>query len=329
MSRSVRVAIPSYNYARYLPICAGTVLAQEGVDVRVLIIDDASSDGSQQVAADLAKSDERIEVRCHGANMGHLRTYNEGLEWGVAADYVVLISPDDALTPNALARACDLFEAHPGVGFVYGKPCYFRGEGPLPEAELGPAEWKVWPGMEWFRTRCEAGGNCISSPEAVIRSSVLKKAGNFREDLPHSGDFELWMRLALHGDVGFIEGPNQAYYRNHDLGMHNVKFGTALADLTEMKKAFDVLFTNHRDQIPDCERLMEINRRKVADRALAAAGKLLDRDPADAAAVGALEEFAIATCGDIRELPEWRKLMARKISPAFQKIRASRSTDLR
>ena len=46
---SVDVVVPCYNYARYLETCVSSVLDQEGVDVRVLIIDDASSDRSAEV----------------------------------------------------------------------------------------------------------------------------------------------------------------------------------------------------------------------------------------------------------------------------------------
>ena len=92
---SVSVVIPCYKYGRFLPGCVRSVLDQEGVDVRVLIIDDASPDDSAQVALDLAADDERVEARVHEVNKGHIATYNEGLlEWA-DGDYSVLISADD------------------------------------------------------------------------------------------------------------------------------------------------------------------------------------------------------------------------------------------
>src|SRR3954452_7363432 len=47
---SVGVVIPCYNYGRYLEGCVASVLSQPGVRVEVIIIDDASSDGSAEVA---------------------------------------------------------------------------------------------------------------------------------------------------------------------------------------------------------------------------------------------------------------------------------------
>ena len=55
---------------------------QEGVDVRVLIIDDASPDDSAEVAKKIAARDPRVEVVVHATNRGHIATYNEGLlDW--------------------------------------------------------------------------------------------------------------------------------------------------------------------------------------------------------------------------------------------------------
>src|SRR5947209_17315201 len=103
MTNAVSVIVPCYNYAHYLPSCIESIVGQENVEVSVLILDDCSTDDTPTVASKLA-TDSRVEVRRHERNVGHIATYNEGLEW-VRADYTVLISADDLLTPGALARA--------------------------------------------------------------------------------------------------------------------------------------------------------------------------------------------------------------------------------
>ncbi len=129
---SVSVVIPCYRYGHFLEQSVGSALTeQDGVDVKVLIIDDASPDDSAEAAHRLAKADSRVEVLVHERNKGHLATYNEGLlEWA-DGDYTVLLSADDRLTPGALVRAAALLDAHPNVGFVYGHPLRFR-IGPAP-----------------------------------------------------------------------------------------------------------------------------------------------------------------------------------------------------
>jgi glycosyltransferase involved in cell wall biosynthesis len=73
------VVVPCYNYGSYLEGCVASVLDQEGVDARVLMIDDCSSDYSAMVGRRLAEADQRIQFRRHETNQGHISTYNEGL----------------------------------------------------------------------------------------------------------------------------------------------------------------------------------------------------------------------------------------------------------
>ena len=96
----VDVVVPCYNYARYLDWCVGTLLSQADVDVRVLIIDDASEDDTPSVGERLASADPRVEFRRHEKNAGHIATFNEGLLGWASAPYSLLISADDGLAPG-------------------------------------------------------------------------------------------------------------------------------------------------------------------------------------------------------------------------------------
>src|SRR5262249_18685153 len=155
----------------------GAALDQEGVDVRVLIIDDASPDDSADVARRLAAQDERVEVRVHAENKGHIATYNEGLlEWA-DGKYSVLISADDMLAPGALARATAVLEANPDVGFVYGHSKYWVEGDPLPVARTEPTGMTVWKGLDWLRIMCGLGHSVVTSPEVVVRTSVQQAIG--------------------------------------------------------------------------------------------------------------------------------------------------------
>ena len=98
---SVSVVIPCYKYGHFLEEAVTSVLDdQQGVDVRVLIIDDASPDDSAEVASKIAARDSRVEVAVHATNKGNIATFNEGLlEWA-DGDYSVLMSADDQLAPG-------------------------------------------------------------------------------------------------------------------------------------------------------------------------------------------------------------------------------------
>lgn len=217
MSR-IDIVVPCYNYGRYLEACVRSVLDQAGVDVRVLIIDDCSSDDSELVGRRLAAVDSRVEFRRHAVNRGHTATYNEGvLEWA-NGDFVLLLSADDLLTPGALARAARVLDAHPNVGLVYGVSVVFWTEEPPPLPDPPSDDTIILTGNEFLAHSCRVAGNVVPTPSAVVRTSVQRRIGAYDPALPHTGDFEMWLRCACVSDVAVVKGP-QAFYRRHAANM--------------------------------------------------------------------------------------------------------------
>jgi glycosyltransferase involved in cell wall biosynthesis len=309
---TVSVFIPCYNYGRFLPDCVASVLSQSGVDLRVLIVDDASTDDSAAVAARLAALDDRVELRIHRENRGHIAAYNEGMAWATGT-YTVLIDPDDMLTPGSLQRACALMDAHPEVGLVYGDVRVFHDGAPVPPPSDEHASWTIWPGQEWVADRCRAASNCIYAPEAVVRTGLYHQLGGYREELPHTADFEMWMRLALHADVGYIAGPHQAVYRQHPASLHNQRFNTERKELPQYVAAFATLFREYADRIADAERLETLVRRTLAERALNAACRLYDHGPWHPDDAIAFEQLALATYPRAATLAVMSRLQRRKL----------------
>ena len=214
---TVDVIVPCYRYAHFLRQCVESVLTQSGPDVRVLILDDASPDNTPEVAAELAKNDSRVTVRRHSTNMRHIATYNEGIEW-VSADFMLLLSADDYLLPGALNRAAKLMEQSPNVGFVFGNAVELHEHGHRLRTDAVPCNngERILGSQEFFRL--SGARNIVPTPTAIIRTKLQKKVGGYRAELPHAGDMEMWLRLAAHASVGFVEEP-QAVYRKHSENM--------------------------------------------------------------------------------------------------------------
>jgi glycosyltransferase involved in cell wall biosynthesis len=312
---TVSVVIPCYNYGHFLEDAITSVLdEQEGVDVRVLIIDDASPDGSAEVARKIAARDPRVEVEVHSANAGHIATYNEGmLEWA-AGDYCVLMSADDRLTPGSLRRARDLLDAHPNVGFVYGNPLWFTNGEPLPSARTRVRGWSVWPGQWWLERRFSQIHNLISTQTVVVRTSLQKRVGGYDVRLPHAGDMEMWMRLAANADVGYLRGADQAYYRQHGQNMymsHN-----PLVDLSQRRLAYQVVLDRYGEKLSDAGRLSNVAHRKLGREALWVAARAYDRRRIPQTPVDELVAFALDCWPDARRLPLYHSLqLRRRIGP--------------
>jgi GT2 family glycosyltransferase len=318
----VSVVIPCYNYGHFLHDAVRSALDdQPGIDVRVLIIDDASTDGSAEVARGIAASDARVAVAEHAINAGHIATYNEGLLDWADGDYTVLLSADDRLTPGALRRAADLLDAHPEVGFAYGHPVRFQHGSPPPVARTTAAGWSVWPGHRWLEQRFRSCVSCISSPEVMVRTALQKRVGGYDPHLPHTGDTEMWLRLAAHADVGYIRGADQAYYRIH--GQNMSKTRTLLVELSQRRLAYEAVLERCGDMLPEAARLSDIVHRKLCWQALWAAARAYDRGRTEQTPVDELIAFAFDCWPEAGRLPIYRGLQLRtwlgpRVTPYLQ-----------
>jgi glycosyltransferase involved in cell wall biosynthesis len=236
---TVTVIVLCYRYGRFLPAAVQSVLAQEDVDADVIIVDDASPDDSPQVAARLA-TDDRVRAILLDENGGPVAAFNRALE-DVEGEFVVRLDADDELAPGALARATAVLMANENVGFVYGRPHHFTGD-TAPELEIGALSASVWNGVDWLRTRCDTGFNCMTSPEVVMRSDLQRRLGGQRLDLGHTHDMEMWLRAAKHADVARINGADQAFIRIHSSSRMRTLYSTHFKDIQERWWAFQRAF---------------------------------------------------------------------------------------
>ena len=308
---SVSVVIPCYNYARYLEGCVESVLGQSGVDLRLLIVDDASLDDSDEVAAGLAARDGRVRCLRHEVNRGHIATYNEGLEWATG-DYTLLLSADDLLTPGALARAAGLMDDHPEVAMVHGRQVVFHPGEPLPAPrEVGPDRgMRVDPGLELIGSMCASGSNPVATPTVLVRTPVQKELGGYRADLPHTADMELWLRFASRGPVGFVDA-DQALKRMHPNNMQLQYLGPSLGDIRQRLAAFEAFFGARGGPVEGGVALRRRARESLALEAFWAASAAFEEG--DSPRSGELIAFAMEADPDFRSRPEWARFRWKRL----------------
>jgi len=305
----IDVIVPCYNYGRYLRGCVESVLSQESVDVRVLIIDDASQDHTAQVGKTLAAEDNRVEYRRHAANWGHIETYNDGLEWA-CGDYTLLLSADDQLTPGSLHRAARLMDDHPEVGLTYGKVIKTSDLEPEPCRISEEYNWMIIPGREFLELCCRGNSsaeNIVPTPTAVVRTALQKELGGYRKDLPHAGDLEMWLRFAAHSSIGKVE-VEQAYYRFHDANMYKKFLG--IKDLLQRKAAWDALFEGYGQRVKDCEQVRRLAYRRLAEGAFWLGSEAFDR--CDEETCRQLLDLALEYDPTLRRWPGWYRLRLKR-----------------
>jgi glycosyltransferase involved in cell wall biosynthesis len=303
------VVIPSYNYGALLEGCVTSVLEQESVAVRVLIVDDCSPDDTATVGRELAARDSRVEFRRHERNVGLIGTANEGIEWS-DGEFSLLLSADDLVTPGAFARAAAVMRRHPAVGLVYGSAPYWTEGQPLPGQTGRWTGTRVWSGERWLRRICRCAQNGISSPEAIVRTAVQQRVGGYDPHCHHASDLNMWLRIAAVSDVAYIAGAPQAIYRVHSDSMlrsaHDV-----LTDLRERRKAFDSFFADGAEPVADPLALRELACRALARQALWRASRAVDRE-LESFPFDEVVAFALDVYDRTRSLPEWHGLQLRR-----------------
>ena len=309
---SVDVVVPCYRYGSFLKECVESVLAQPSVEVRVLVIDDASPDSTAEVAADVARKDSRVTFWRHDCNQGHIQTYNEGIEWA-SADYMMILSADDYLLPGALTRSAKLMDQYPDVGFTFGRALVFhdneiaRPTIPAPDAG-NPAPWRVMTGLEFIDLN--GSGNMVCTPTAVVRTELQKRLGGYRAELVHSGDLEMWLRFAAHASVGMV-GEYQAVYRRHSRNMslaYRVKGW--LPDLVQRRAAFDCFFQTYGDALPNSPELRRRLSRSLGCEVIGFASEALNADETEIS--DHLAAFALDVCPELRWSIPWLKLTGKR-----------------
>ena len=286
----VSVVVPCYNYAHFLPDAVESVLTQEGVDVQVVIVNDCSPDNTAEVARHLA-SDPRVVAIDNEENLGHVRTFNRGLE-RADGEFLVRLDADDLLTPGCLARAVALFDSSASLGLVYGHPYHFETTQP-PTGRVGDISWTIWSGPQWLAERCRVGVNCITTPEAMLRMSVVRTVGPLDTRLRFAQDMEMWCRVAAVSDVGRVDGADQALHRDHPGSMSATDGSPAIVDLRERRQVFASVFESTGGALANASLLHNLARRTLAREAIGYAERALDKG--DPLAASRFIEFAEET----------------------------------
>ena len=119
MSCRIAVLVVNFNAGNALSRCVESVLTQ-GQEARIVIVDNASSDGSAQQVLDLFGRQPDVSVTLNEDNRGFSRAVNQAaaLVRQEAQDYLLILNPDCELFPGALRLLVDALEGEPGAAMA-------------------------------------------------------------------------------------------------------------------------------------------------------------------------------------------------------------------
>lgn len=193
---SVSVVLTVFNYADVVGQAIRSVAASEAEDVELVVVDDASTDGSvEAVERALAQApwlSAKLVRRGHNGGLGAAR--NTGIEHA-GAELVFILDADNLVYPHGLARMAGALEADPDAAFAYGMLERFS-------VVAGPDGLLSWLGWSAARLR---HGNFIDAQALLRRDAVLAAGGFTTDDVLHGWeDFDLWCALADQGRYGVL-----------------------------------------------------------------------------------------------------------------------------
>lgn len=204
----VSVIMPSYNHARYVGAAVESVLAQTLHDIELIVIDDGSTDGTQEVLRGIR--DERLRCVFRERNVGASAGSNDGLALA-RAPFVAMISSDDVFAPTKLERQLRCWDEGAGPTAVFCTPRLIDGEGRPLRSGAHPLEGTFVSGR-WSRgaalARLFHEGNFFCHPSVMARRETYERVGCYDPRMASLGDFEMWMRMAVQepGDFVTLDG---------------------------------------------------------------------------------------------------------------------------
>lgn len=200
----ISVVIPSYNHAHLIGRALASVLAQDWPNLDIVVVDNHSSDNTDEVVTSFA--DSRIRL---------LKVHNEGViavsrNVGISAaqgDWVAFLDSDDWWSSDKLIRCSQHFD---GADLIYHR------------LRIIASGWRyVWPRYigSWQVAKpvlqhLLMSGNPIATSSVMVRRSLLEQVGGFneRKEIVAAEDFDTWLRISTLTDRFCFVRASLGYY---------------------------------------------------------------------------------------------------------------------
>ncbi len=228
---TVSVIVPTYNTIGYLPAAIESILNQTFEDFEILLVNDGSTDSTDQWAKKL--TDPRIRY-IEQENQGLSAARNTGIALA-QGQYIALLDADDRWESTKLEKQVAFLNANPNIGMVHSWVTFMDAE--------GRSTGRIWKtqaeGMALSRLLQR---NDVAVLSVLVRRECFAKIGGFDTTLRSLEDWDMWLRLAVHDSIGVIREP-LAYYRQLP--------GSMSRNCKVMEASFKTVIDRHFALAPD------------------------------------------------------------------------------
>lgn len=225
----VSVIIPAYNRKSFLENAVRSVLAQTYPDFEIIVVDDASTDGTLQLLTNLAKDDSRIRFEQHQTNLGAQAARNTGIR-ASQSKWIAFLDSDDLWLPESLSLRLELAKKT-GAEVVHSACYTLRGEGSeLERFVLPPIEGSV------YKDLLAAPGPTF--PSLLVSKQALVNIGYLDSAIPSYQEWDTAIRLARHYTFAYFPQPTFVYDCRHQ--------STISQDSVRAAAGYEHVFKKHK-----------------------------------------------------------------------------------
>ncbi|MGY1827722.1 MULTISPECIES: glycosyltransferase family 2 protein [unclassified Blastococcus] len=209
---AVTVVIPTRNRLDLVRRSVSSALAQDGVPVDVVVVDDGSDAATAGALDALASC--RVRIIHHPASLGVSRARNAGIAVARTA-WVALCDDDDYWAPDKLRSQLEALAAAPGAGWSSVGAVHV-------DDAFRPLHWHEPPTPETTPSVLARTGGIPGGGSGVLAATALaRQVGGFDPALSILADWDFYYRLALAAPVAPVNRPLVGYYRHSDSMFHD------------------------------------------------------------------------------------------------------------
>jgi GT2 family glycosyltransferase len=198
----VSVVVPTHNGWPMLERTLRAALAQEGVRLEVVVVDDGSTDGTPEKVGEI--SDERVRLVRRMSASGPSVARNEGIA-AARGPWVAFLDHDDVWAPHKLRTQLEA-AARGDASWVYCAAIRVD-----PALRILRVDAPVVEPGELFPSLLSTNGIPGGASGPIVSADLLRAVGGFDPELRYMEDWDLWIRLAAAGSAAACQEPLLAY----------------------------------------------------------------------------------------------------------------------